>query len=99
MRHHAKLWFKKASGENNHEPVALRGPCLSSALPVFDVAPLGTVWRRCAPWLPVSQILFGTDFPFRRAEEHVEGVAGCGISSEDLAAISDGNAERLLAIG
>lgn len=47
--------------------------------------------------MPVSQILFGTDFPFRRAEEDVAGLAKCGFSPEELAAIDHGNAERLLA--
>ncbi len=46
--------------------------------------------------MPVSQILFGTDYPYRTAKEHVDGLAGCGFSTADLAAIDRGNAERLL---
>jgi 6-methylsalicylate decarboxylase len=46
--------------------------------------------------IPTSQILFGTDFPFRTAQEHVDGLAGCGFSAADLSAINRGNAERLL---
>jgi predicted TIM-barrel fold metal-dependent hydrolase len=46
---------------------------------------------------PVSQILFGTDFPFRTSIEHVEGLQGCGIfDAAELHAIDRGNAERLL---
>ena len=44
----------------------------------------------------VSQLLFGTDFPFRNAEDHVNGLKTCGFSDADLAAIECGNAKRLL---
>ena len=46
--------------------------------------------------IPVSQILFGTDYPYRLAGEHVEGLAGCGFTPAELSAIGRGNAERLL---
>ena len=46
---------------------------------------------------PVTQLLFGTDFPYRNAAEHVNGLAECGLFSEaDLTAIGRGNAARLL---
>ena len=46
---------------------------------------------------PVTQLLFGTDFPYRNTAEHVKGLADCGLFSEsDLAAIGRGNAARLL---
>ena len=45
----------------------------------------------------VSQILFGTDFPYRTAAEHVRGLKECGVFSEaDLRAIDCENALRLL---
>lgn len=45
----------------------------------------------------VSQILFGTDFPFRNAAEHVRGLKECGVFSEaDLRAIDCENSLRLL---
>ena len=44
----------------------------------------------------VTQLLFGTDFPFRNAEDHVNGLKACGFSDEDLRAIDCGNAQRLL---
>jgi predicted TIM-barrel fold metal-dependent hydrolase len=47
--------------------------------------------------VPVSQMLFGTDFPFRTAAEHVANLAGCGFTPEEIAAIEGGNASRLLA--
>jgi len=44
----------------------------------------------------VSQLLFGTDFPYRNAEDHVKGLRNCGFSDADLKAIERGNAEKLL---
>jgi predicted TIM-barrel fold metal-dependent hydrolase len=47
--------------------------------------------------VPVSQIVFGTDFPFRNAAEHVKGLKECGVfSAADLQAIDRTNALRLL---
>jgi predicted TIM-barrel fold metal-dependent hydrolase len=46
--------------------------------------------------IDVSQLLFGTDFPFRNAEDHVRGLRECGFSAAELQAIERGNAERLL---
>lgn len=45
---------------------------------------------------PVSQVLFGTDYPLRNAREEVEALAAFGFSPADLAAIQRGNATRLL---
>jgi predicted TIM-barrel fold metal-dependent hydrolase len=47
--------------------------------------------------VPVSQMLFGTDFPYRRAAENVAGLVACGFSAAELSAIGSGNAERLMA--
>ena len=47
--------------------------------------------------VPISQIVFGTDFPFRTAAEHVKGLQECGVfSANDLQAIDRENALRLL---
>jgi predicted TIM-barrel fold metal-dependent hydrolase len=46
--------------------------------------------------VPASQIVFGTDFPYRTAEEHVKGLTAYGFSASDLQAIDRGNAVRLL---
>ncbi len=44
----------------------------------------------------VSQIMFGTDFPYRNTAEHVKGLAECGLFSQaELAAIDRSNALRL----
>jgi 6-methylsalicylate decarboxylase len=43
----------------------------------------------------VSQILFGTDYPYRTSEEHVRGLAGI-FGPDDLKKIERGNAQRLL---
>ncbi len=44
----------------------------------------------------ISQLLFGTDFPYRNAEDHVQGLRECGFSESDLRAIETENAKRLL---
>ena len=46
--------------------------------------------------VPMSQVVFGTDFPFRRAVDHVNGLKTCGFTDADLMAIDSGNALRLL---
>jgi predicted TIM-barrel fold metal-dependent hydrolase len=47
-------------------------------------------------FVAISQFLFGTDFPFRNAEDHVNGLKACGFAEADLFAIECGNAQRLL---
>jgi predicted TIM-barrel fold metal-dependent hydrolase len=44
----------------------------------------------------VSQILFGSDFPFRTCDEHVHGLGQCGFSDADRLAIERDNALALL---
>jgi len=46
--------------------------------------------------IPVSQIVFGTDFPYRTAADHVKGLTDYGFSQADLMAIDRGNALRLM---
>lgn len=46
--------------------------------------------------VPVSQVLFGTDFPFRTSLDHVKGLADYGFSAEESRAIERDNAVRLL---
>jgi 6-methylsalicylate decarboxylase len=46
--------------------------------------------------IPVSQIVFGTDFPYRTAADHVKGLTDYGFGASDLMAIDRGNALRLL---
>ena len=43
-----------------------------------------------------SQILFGTDFPFRTSADHVKGLSECGFTAAELAAIHRGNALGLI---
>ncbi|MDW3684498.1 amidohydrolase family protein [Cupriavidus sp. CV2] len=46
--------------------------------------------------VPTSQILFGTDYPFRTVVDHVRNLAECGVFNEaQLAAIGRGNALAL----
>lgn len=44
----------------------------------------------------ISQLMFGTDFPYRTAAEHVQGLSTCGFTAADLHAIDCGNAHRLM---
>jgi predicted TIM-barrel fold metal-dependent hydrolase len=46
--------------------------------------------------VPVSQVVLGTDFPFRRAAEEIAGITGYGFTAEDVRAIERDNAQRLL---
>jgi len=47
--------------------------------------------------VPVSQIVFGTDFPYRTSIDHVTALRDCGVFSEaQLADIERGNALKLL---
>ena len=47
--------------------------------------------------IPISQIVFGTDYPHRTAADHVKGLTDYGFSAGDLMAIDRDNALRLLA--
>lgn len=44
----------------------------------------------------VSQILLGSDYPYRTGEDNVKGLAAYGFSASDLRAIERDNARRLL---
>jgi 6-methylsalicylate decarboxylase len=47
--------------------------------------------------VPVSQIVFGTDYPFRTSIEHVTGLKACGVfSGQEIRAIGRENPLRLL---
>ena len=43
-----------------------------------------------------SQIVFGTDYPYRTAADHVKGLTAYGFSASDLAGIDRENAVRLI---
>jgi predicted TIM-barrel fold metal-dependent hydrolase len=43
-----------------------------------------------------SQILFGTDYPFRTAADHVKGLGVSGFNSDNLKAIYRENAVRMM---
>lgn len=44
----------------------------------------------------VSQVLFGSDYPYRSGEDHVKGLIAYGFSDADLRAVGRGNALRLM---
>jgi predicted TIM-barrel fold metal-dependent hydrolase len=64
----------------------------------YDTAQASHIYAMSAitKFVNVSQLLFGTDFPFRNAEDHVQGLRECGFSESDLRAIENENAKRLL---
>ncbi len=47
-------------------------------------------------YVPISQVMFGTDFPYVSVDENVTGIHKCGLSNAQLAAISRDNAMRLM---
>lgn len=47
-------------------------------------------------YLPVSQVLLGSDYPFGTATDGIKGLEAFGLGATDLAAIYRGNAERLI---
>ncbi len=44
----------------------------------------------------ITQVLFGTDYPYATAAQHLEGLAQCGFSAGELRAIHYENAARIL---
>ena len=46
--------------------------------------------------VPASQILFGSDYPYRTGEDHVKGLMEYGVTAADRRAIDRDNALRLL---
>lgn len=46
--------------------------------------------------VPMSNLLFGSDFPFWKPEETIEGLHGLSLPAADLAAIERGNALKLM---
>jgi predicted TIM-barrel fold metal-dependent hydrolase len=65
----------------------------------YDTAQAAHVWAMASlsKLVPTSQIVFGTDYPYRTAEETARGLAECGcFSPKELLAIDCGNAWRLL---
>jgi hypothetical protein len=47
--------------------------------------------------VPISQIVFGTDYPFRTSIDHVKGLKECGVfSAQEVHAIERENPLRLL---
>jgi 6-methylsalicylate decarboxylase len=45
--------------------------------------------------VPISQVMFGSDYPFREAKEAVDGVVAYKFSAADMAAIDNGNALKM----
>jgi predicted TIM-barrel fold metal-dependent hydrolase len=72
-------------------------------LPIFrkfyyEVAQGNTLGQLAAlmQMVPVSQVMFGSDYPFRRGAEAVEGVHNYKFSPDDIKAIDSENAIRVM---
>jgi predicted TIM-barrel fold metal-dependent hydrolase len=46
--------------------------------------------------VPLSQVVFGTDFPFRQGEEQLALLHQCGFSAQEVRGIERENMVRLL---
>ena len=51
--------------------------------------------KALAQTIPVSQIVYGTDYPYRTGEDHTKGVLAA-FSGAELAAVERGNALRII---
>jgi predicted TIM-barrel fold metal-dependent hydrolase len=74
------------------------GPVAAMRKLYYDTANAANPWAM-APLLklvPVSQIVYGSDFPFRSPKDTAAGMRELGFSAADLQAIERGNAVRLL---
>ncbi len=47
-------------------------------------------------YVPISQVLLGSDYPFGTAADDIRGLEEYGLKPSDLESIYHGNAERLL---
>jgi predicted TIM-barrel fold metal-dependent hydrolase len=47
-------------------------------------------------FVPVSQVLFGSDYPYLTIAQNLDGFAALGLGGAERRAIDRGNAERLL---
>jgi 6-methylsalicylate decarboxylase len=64
-------------------------------LDVVGIATPGAL-RAVLDIVPMSQLLFGTDYPFWAPEVTIKGLAGLKLDPADLAAIERGNALKLM---
>jgi predicted TIM-barrel fold metal-dependent hydrolase len=63
----------------------------------YDVAQIGDpALAALTRFVPISQILWGTDFPFRAGVDYVQGLSAFGFGAEDLLSIERDNALRLM---
>ena len=73
--------FRGAAGKFYYDTAQASNPAAMSAL---------------SKVVPISQIVFGTDFPFRNSAEHVKGLKECGVFNADDLKKIDRNAAPLL---
>jgi 6-methylsalicylate decarboxylase len=108
-----KLIFSHAGGtmpfliERFHEQ--MKAPGMTEAVPAgltpalqkffYDTAQASNAATMAAlkQVIPAAQVVFGTDYPYRTAEEHARGLAGCGAwSAAEIQAIERANPLKLV---
>jgi predicted TIM-barrel fold metal-dependent hydrolase len=82
----------KSAGYTNQEAALAELKRLHYDITTSTSRPALTALRA---FVPVSQMVFGTDFPFLKPSETVPGLDAFGFRPADLAAINRGNVERL----
>jgi 6-methylsalicylate decarboxylase len=87
-----RLW------EERKQPHLPKGPMPEFARLNYELAQGATPGQIAAllKMVPISQVLYGTDYPFRPGAEVSEGIAAYGFSAADLRAIERENALALL---
>ena len=75
-----------------NEPVAIVGRYFYEVAQGNEPGQLAALMKL----VPISQVMFGSDFPYREAAEAVDGLDAYGFSTADRAGIDRQNALRLL---
>jgi len=99
MPYLARRFIKRVKDSPEFQPVLPEGFLPEARKFYYDVAqsPDRSAMISLKTVVPVSQILFGTDYPYQTAEEHVAGLRNSGVFNDrELRAIGRDNALRLL---
>jgi predicted TIM-barrel fold metal-dependent hydrolase len=74
-----------------------RGPLYELQQLYYEVAHATYAWPFAAlrEFVPFSQVLFGSDYPFQAVETTVDGLAAANLAAADFTALERGTAERL----
>jgi predicted TIM-barrel fold metal-dependent hydrolase len=92
-----RRFWPSASSARLRSTRSWRRPCRTQRF-YYDVAQIAhpVPLAALAKFVPASQILWGTDYPFRFGNEYVKALAAFGFSDSDLGKIDRENALALL---